>query len=350
MNTGSTMDTKKRVVAIAMDQDGFKASNIFSRFLLKPGDDVHILSVKHNVPGYMVPMPSVMSNGENSSIVTDAVYAHTKQDEQERVDQLLRAAAESPIFNNFHPKIHALDPIGGASGVGESLVQWCKENNVDLLCVGTREKSAIGISIMTMLGFGSVSKYSVNKLKIPVCIVHGPEKKPSELKKVAICMNGSESTHSLKWVCENLANSGDVEIHIISVPLKPPYDIVEEDSTAAHVLSNQEHDDDSKRLCDLAEKSVQDSLQFALDHGMTRPNLMCKVLEPREGSTEIAESINKYVEENKIDLVCMGRRNLSPLKRTLESWFGLGSVSDWCTSHLKASLLIVPEVASDGSQ
>lgn len=120
---------KKRVVAIAVDQEGFKTTSIFNDFLLKSGDDVHILSVKHNVPGHIAQVPSLMSNGEQyGSVVNEAIYQHTKRDEEERVEELLKGTAESPIFNNFHPKVHALDPLGGASGVAESLVQWCKEN------------------------------------------------------------------------------------------------------------------------------------------------------------------------------------------------------------------------------
>ena len=120
---------KRRVVAIAVDQEGFKTTDMFSHFLLKSRDEVHILSVKHNVPGQTTQMPSMMSNGENyGSAVNEAIYQHTKRDEEERVEELLKGTAESPIFNNFHPKVHALDPIGGASGVAESLVQWCKEN------------------------------------------------------------------------------------------------------------------------------------------------------------------------------------------------------------------------------
>lgn len=120
---------KKRVVAIAVDQEGFKSTQVFSRFLLKSDDDVHILSVKHYVPGQMVQIPSMMPNGESyGGFVNEVTYQHTKRDEEERVEELLQGVAESPVFNNFHPKVHALDPIGGASGVAESLVNWCKEN------------------------------------------------------------------------------------------------------------------------------------------------------------------------------------------------------------------------------
>lgn len=130
-------EMRRKIVAIAVDEGGLEASDILGGFLLKSGDDVHILSVRHKVPGQMVQMPSGFSIGENyGSVVNEEVYQHTKRDEEERVDQLLQGVSESPLLNNFCPKVHALDPIGGASGVAESLVQWCRENNAGkmLMC------------------------------------------------------------------------------------------------------------------------------------------------------------------------------------------------------------------------
>lgn len=206
-----------------------------------------------------------------------------------------------------------------------------------------REQSGFGSILRAILGFGSVSKYSMNRVKIPVCIVHGSDKEPNAKKKVAICMNGSESTKSLHWVCQNVLDAEQVEIHIISVAPKAPYDIVTEDSTSSHVLSNQEHDEDDRELHELAEKSIDESLKIVLGYNVNKDGIIRKVLDPKEGSINVAEAIKQYTEENGIDLVCMGRRNLSLFRRILDTLLGLGSVSDWCASHLKSSVLIVPD-------
>lgn len=224
----------------------------------------------------------------------------------------------------------------------------CLNISADFLCLGMREQSGFGSMLMSLLGFGSVSKYSMNKLKIPVCILHRSHKLPNEKRKIAICMNGAESIRCLHWVCQNIVSGGE-EVHIISVALKAPYDIIDEDSISSHVLSNREHDEDDKELHYLAERSIEDSLKIIQGYTVQNENVICKVLEPREEFKQVADSIKKYTEENGIDLVCLGRRNLSPIKRTLDTWFGLGSVSDWCASHLTSSILIVPENESDSS-
>lgn len=212
-----------------------------------------------------------------------------------------------------------------------------------LLCLGMRKQSGFGSILRAILGFGSVSKYCTSKLKIPVCIIHKSGKNPSDKKKIAICMNGSDGTSTLHWVCQNLLDGEQREIHIISVALRAPYDIVTEDSISSHVLSNQERDEDDRVLHHLAEKSIEESLKIMSEYDVRKDSIICEVLEPPEGSTQIAESIKQYTEKNDIDLVCMGRRNLSPTSRTFDAWFGLGSVSDWCASHLKSSVLVIPE-------
>lgn len=212
-----------------------------------------------------------------------------------------------------------------------------------LLCVGMREQSGFGSILRAILGFGSVSKYCSNNLKIPVCIIHKSDENRNDKKKIAICMNGSDGAGTLHWVCQNLLAGEQREIHIISVALKAPYDIVTEDSTSSHVLSNQECDEDDRVLHHLAEKSIKESLKILSGYDVPKDSILCEVLEPPERSTQIAESIKQYAQNNNIDLVCVGRRNLSPIRRTLDTWFGLGSVSDWCASHLRSSVLIIPE-------
>jgi nucleotide-binding universal stress UspA family protein len=330
---------KNRVVAIATERGPDQSCAWAKGFLLKPGDEVHLLSVKYKVPGGMIPVPYMASNGEN---IVSEVYTHTVDDETNRVETLLKTTAES-MFNDFQPKVHALEPIGGASGVGESIVNWVGQNNCDLLVLGpVREKNAKSM-LMTMLGFSSVSHYSLHRLQIPICIIHELDTEfDQEGSRVLVSVDGSAAAENcLKWAIENILND-DSQLHIVSVVLEAPYDIAEEDSGAAHVLSQHETEQENASLHQMAQNIVQQASQTAISMGVQPENIISTTIQPELGSNEIAGSIKKYSEANDISIVCLGTRSMTSVQRAVSSIFGTGSVSDWCASHLKTPTVIVP--------
>ena len=81
--------------------------------------------------------------------------------------------AHSAVFNNYHPSsiiIHAIDPVGG---VREALVQFCKQHEIELLILGpVRQSKGISGVLRAVLGFGSVSQFSLHNLDIPVAVFH----------------------------------------------------------------------------------------------------------------------------------------------------------------------------------
>ena len=330
---------KNRVVAIATERGPDHSCAWAKGFLLKPGDEVHLLSVKYKVPGGMIPVPYMVSNGEN---IVSEVYTHTVDDETNRVETLLKNTAES-IFNDFQPKVHALEPIGGASGVGESIVNWVGQNDCDLLVLGpVRDKNAKSL-LMTMLGFSSVSQYSLHHLQIPICIIHELDTEfDPESFRVLVSVDGSAAAENcLKWACENILTD-NTQLHIVSVVLETPYDIAEEDCGAAHVLSQRETEQENASLHQMAENAVQEASQTAISLGVQPENIISTTVEPELGSNEIAGSIKKYSEANDISVVCLGTRSMTSVQRALSNIFGTGSVSDWCASYLKTPVIVVP--------
>lgn len=213
-----------RVIAIAVDDS--ESSNVACSWakgsLLRPEDRVHLLSVKYIVPGDVAPIPPLTTSGPVGLVAE--TYAHRKQEEATRVDNLLKRTAEN-VFNDFHPALHALEAIGGASGVAESIVNWCKENNADCLILGSRHMGAAKSVLMSLIGFGSVGQYSAHHLHIPVCIVHQPDDKVHPLERILVCVDDSASSRAaVEWACTHAFREGNT-LHIASVSLPAPYDV-----------------------------------------------------------------------------------------------------------------------------
>ena len=173
------------------------------RIFLRPEDDVHLVSVKCRVPGATIPMPSVLSAADREIFCP----ADTAKDEADRVEQLLHNAAV--LFNDFpQAKVHALDPLGG---VRHALVEFCESNKIELLLLGpVRMSSGASGMLRSLLGFGSVSEYSLHHLDIPVCVFHEYDSEIRTSNKVLVCvdsLNGHDGVESLlAWVLKNVCN------------------------------------------------------------------------------------------------------------------------------------------------
>mmetsp|Transcript_22200 Transcript_22200/g.48478 ORF Transcript_22200/g.48478 Transcript_22200/m.48478 type:complete len:136 (+) Transcript_22200:239-646(+) len=68
-------------------------------------------------------------------------------------------------------KLVELPPKGGASGVGESLVQYAHENRSDMVVVGSRGMGGLRRALANLVGLGSVSDYMLTHTKCPVIVV-----------------------------------------------------------------------------------------------------------------------------------------------------------------------------------
>lgn len=198
--------------------------------VLGPEDEVHLIGVKYVIPSGMAPMPAMLTG--NMTAAAEG-YAHAVMEEDARLDILLAELAQvvkkQGNANSIHT--HALEPMGGASGVGESVTSWCKKNNPTMLVLGSRGMGAAKSSLMSLLGLGSVSSYCVHNSPVPVCVIkqhsegHVTRKRHGEGKKVMVAVDDSEaSKKALEWTVKYLLGEQD-ELHLVAVALPIPYDV-----------------------------------------------------------------------------------------------------------------------------
>ena len=66
-----------------------------------------------------------------------------------------------------------LNTQGGASDVGDSIVDYAQRQHAAMVAVGSRGMGATRAAIMGLIGLGSVSKYLVHHAACPVLVVVG---------------------------------------------------------------------------------------------------------------------------------------------------------------------------------
>jgi len=98
-----------------------------------------------------------------------------KQHDEQHATEVLRDAVHQAITAGVTKSClhaHALPAAGGASGVGDSLVEFAKAKGVDMVAVGSRGMGSMKRSLMSLVGLGSVSDYVLHQLHVPVLVVH----------------------------------------------------------------------------------------------------------------------------------------------------------------------------------
>jgi nucleotide-binding universal stress UspA family protein len=66
---------------------------------------------------------------------------------------------------------HVLPAAGGASGVGESLVELARARGFGLVALGSRGLGGFQRTLQSLLGLGSVSDYVLHNVEAPVLVV-----------------------------------------------------------------------------------------------------------------------------------------------------------------------------------
>lgn len=311
---------------------------------LRPSDQVDIISVKYMIPAGMAPVPPLISSGTIGAVSES--YTQSVKEEEARVDLVLRSVVQqnfSGIKNSV--RVHALDPTGGASSVGHSIVSWCEQHKSDILFLGSRGMGTARGMLMSIVGLGSVSSYCLHNMESPVCVIHGcaNDNQVCNQQKVLVCIDDStKSKAALEWAIKNFV-SEENELHVVSVALPVPYDIEEQDVASVSALSPSK---DSILSVQSASEQVEAASKRAIEMGIDKKQIITKTLKPGGGASDIAKSIEEYIVENGIGSVIMGTRGMSAVKRTIMSLVGLGSVSDWCVNNLKVPVFVVMEARS----
>jgi len=181
----------------------------------------------------------------------------------------------------------------------ETVLRVAKDEGCDLIVMGNRGETEVEV-----FSLGSIAEKVSRHAECPVLIV----KQKSRLTKILVAIDGSESAEKALRNAVQLAKKHKAKTTLLNVGESKLFDLEPEVAreVGGHILS------------DAAEKVKGLKLNTQLEFG-----------NPAETIIEVAEKGN-------YDLIVVGNRGLSSVKR-----FFLGSVSDDVSHHAKCSVLIV---------
>jgi len=181
----------------------------------------------------------------------------------------------------------------------ETVLRIAKDERYDLVVMGNRGETEVEV-----FSLGSIAEKVSRHAECPVLIV----KQKSGLSKILVAIDGSESAEKALRHAVQLAKKHKAKITLLNVGESKLFDFKPKVAReiGEHILS------------DAAEKVKGLKLNTQLEFG-----------NPAETIIEVAEKGN-------YDLIVVGSRGLSSVKR-----FFLGSVSDDVSHHAKCSVLIV---------
>lgn len=319
--------------------------------VVKDNDNVHILTVLPPLNYSVYPVAPVATAAAVTA-VTHQWEAQKRHNEVQASDILRRAAESAQIHYGIHKdrlELHALPGAGGASGVAESVVEYARAKKVDLVIVGSRGMGSLKRSLMSFVGLGSVSDYVLHHCPAPVMVVRYEEQLDTQdhlthrtgpRRIVVACDDSHHSEMSLQWALENLLNPQD-QLHIISSALPVPFPVMDETGVAAVALESQMWRERQEESQSFAERITEKAALLATQHGVPSQQIVCCALKPGGGASDVGGSICKYAEQQHADVVVLGSRGMGSLKRSLMSFIGLGSVSDYCAHHVHGVVTIV---------
>lgn len=309
----------------------------------RPGDELHYVSIAPPPSYAMTPAAPIASAGAVAALSIN--WEQQRKADEELCRQLLHQLVDKlpeGVKEGLDIHRHVLPAAGGASGVAESVVCFCKEKGADLVVVGSRGMGAVKSAIMSLVGLGSVSSYLVHNMHVPVAVCRGrPEDVERKARhKVMVSLDDSETSRTaLEWVVQNALGPED-ELHLVCVALPIPYPIVAEDAVSSEVLEADEFDSALQDSIHYAREVVSQAVDAAAVK-VDKAKIFFKALAPEGGASDVGESVVHYARENGVDLVAMGARGMGSFKRAMMSFVGLGSVSDYCVGRLECPVIVV---------
>jgi len=324
-------------------EDHFQTSKPAFEWALKhmvdEDDDVHIVTVLPPVAYSVTPVAPLATAGAVSA-VTHQWEAQKKHDEMEAADTLKQAVAcvRATNMKLRHLHTHALPAMGGASGVGATLVEYANAKKVDVTVLGSRGHGAMKRSMLSMVGLGSVSDHCVHTLHSPVLVVRQgchetlavaqPEtatpSNGSDLPSVSeggvrrkICVAVDASEHSkamMEWALGHLIKETD-ELHIITVAPPISYPILDDTSPAVSALETKQWQEAKDEALKKAEATARAAVEMAGNCGVPLEHVWFKSLIPEGGASGVGESICHYLEQNGNNMLVVGNRGLGAFQR-----------------------------------
>ncbi len=198
------------------------------------------------------------------------------------------------------------------------------------IVVGSRGLGAVGRALM-----GGVSESVVRHAHCPVMVVRGePVVFPT---KILLATDGSREAELAARTAADLAEKTGSELHVVHVFGIAPWYPVYPDVTTAEGVAQEDQmlEEDREWTSDqrATEQRAREILDTEVEKARSARGTVAQAY-LREGG--VAPEIVALAEEIGVDLIVVGSRGRSPLKRTL-----MGSVSDSVVRHAHCPVLVV---------
>ena len=220
-----------------------------------------------------------------------------------------------------------------SSAVVPALMRELRDQNIDLVVMGTHGRNAIG-----RLWLGSVADPLMRDAVCPIIIKRFPAVSAGEsntqLRHILVPLDGSQLAESAISPAVDLAVAVGARItflHVVrNTPANAPVFVFGADASALpdHVLADPE------------ERQPQRYLQQIIDREQARvANLAAAVVLQAAG---IATDISTYASDNDVDLIAIATLGRSGVKRMI-----FGSATEYLIGHVDMPLLVVPPVSAE---
>jgi nucleotide-binding universal stress UspA family protein len=232
------------------------------------------------------------------------------------------------IADKFMPSTLTPHVLIKEGNPGAEVLSVLKKEQVDLAVVGTR-----GISGITRFFLGSVSDWVVQEAPCPVLVVRGSGRREKRGMRIVLATDGSHQADTAVEFLNQFTFPQNSEIVLFHVIEPIDYTVVQDDY----------------RKLGLGPSGLQELQQWVKEIHRRREQAQASLLEKtrkdltrRKVKVEniavgyAAEEIIKAAYRFRADLIVMGSRGLTGVKRTL-----LGSVSSRLVRHAPCSVLVV---------
>lgn len=316
--------------------------------------ELHLVTVLPPMAYSVYPVAPVATAAAVAAVASQ--WEVQKRHDEVHATNLLKDAAQVAVAEHVAQTqlhAHSLPAAGGASGVAESLCEFARAKEVDVVVVGSRGLGSISRSLMSLVGLGSVSDYLVHQLHIPVVVVtHPPTPAPQgngrqQGRHVVMSLDDSvHSQYALTWAASHLLRAGDT-VTCLTVALPVPYPILDETSVAIAALEAQQWAASNERSMEYAATCAGKAAAALAGSAPDGVTARAEAVPPAGGASDVGAALCAYAEEHKADLVVVGSRGMGSFKRSIMGFAGLGSVSDYALHHSKGAAVVVVKATEE---
>ncbi len=211
---------------------------------------------------------------------------------------------------------------------GEEILSVLKKEQVDLTVLGTR-----GLSGIKRFLLGSVSDWVLQEAPCPVLVARGSGRREHRGMRIVIATDGSQEVETAVDFLNQLTFPPNSEIVLFHVIEPTDYTVAQDDYGIVGLGPSglQELKDWAKEIHRRREQA-QTALLRQTKKTINRRNVKVEKIAVGYAAEEIIKAAHRF----RADLIVMGSRGLTGVKRTL-----LGSVSSRVARHAPCSVLVV---------